>query len=328
MLAALLASVAWPDVVQRRWVQWLPWWVGLLAFGLPHGALDHRIAQELRGGSDEAGRIWFYAAYALLALVVMAVWWLVPVGALLGFLSVAAIHFGQGDIYWSRRFGLLGWRPSRAYAVVLWLVRGLLPIGVPILAHPDEFVALAETMAAYVSPQTMAWAVPIEMVVAGWWVVGGLVGVQTVGALALSAGGDRNVRRAAAGEAAETWLLLAVMSAVPPILAVGIYFNAWHSVRHVVRLMLAAAPMRGLVRMGRFGDALAWFVRLSGPTTLAALVSLGLLALLVRQRVVSAADLGLVVVVVISALTLPHALVVAWMDQRQGVWRMRAGSGP
>ena len=41
----------------------------------------------------------------------------------------------------------------------------------------------------------------------------------------------------------------------------------------------------------------------------------------------SPGDLGRLVLVALSALTLPHVLIVALMDTRQGVWAARSGRG-
>ncbi len=73
----------------------------------------------------------FYAAYLV---AVLALWFASPIVASAGFLAVAAAHFGQDDLYWSRRFGLSARLGSVGYCASLLPARSALPIALPLLA--------------------------------------------------------------------------------------------------------------------------------------------------------------------------------------------------
>ena len=127
-------------------------------------------------------------------------------------------------------------------------------------------------------------------------------------------------RRAWRGDLGEVLLLAAFFWAVPPVLAVGLYFCFWHSLRHIVRLSLLDSGSREPLSQGRFLVALRMFARQSAPVTIAALGLLVALFFAVpRAGMTSGALLGLYLVL-ISALTLPHVVVVSIMDRRQRVW--------
>ena len=70
------------------------------------------------------------------------------------------------------------------------------------------------------------------------------------------------------------------------------------------------------------------FARDAAPLTLAAVVSLAGLYLVVPGAGASPPALLALYLVLISALTLPHVVVVfSWMDARQGLWRRKEASG-
>ena len=69
------------------------------------------------------------------------------------------------------------------------------------------------------------------------------------------------------------------------------------------------------------------FARDVAPLTLAAVASLAGIYLVVPGVGASPPALLALYLVLISALTLPHVVVVSWMDARQGLWRRKEASG-
>ena len=321
-LGATALTLAAPATVGLPAFQWSPWLLGLLALGVPHGAADHRVGSEL---GRPAG-FGFYAGYLLAAAAVLALWFASPAAASVGFLVVAALHFGQGDVYWSRQFGLAARSGSPGYQASLLLARSALPIGLPLLAHPGELSGAADALAARLFGRE-GWSIAPGAVGAGLVALGIVVGLQVGWACWLGRRGDGATRRAAAAEVAETLLLALTFAVTPPVLALGVYFNAWHSPRHVVRLLLLEPRTRDLLAAGRPLSAFGLFWRRALPMTCGALAIGVALGLAVARSAASVADLGLVALVALSALTLPHVLVVAWMDARQGVWSPRPAPG-
>lgn len=306
-------------------VQWFPWVAGLLVLGIPHGALDHRVGADLRGREEgSAGRA-FYVVYLSTAALVLACWFVSPTLASVGFLAVAAMHFGQGDLYWSQETGLAGLTHSVGYRVILIWVRSILPIALPLVAFPQEFSGQMTTIATRLFGRS-GWSVPAEAITWGLAVVVASVALHVAWALLIGMTARGETRRAAVVDATETLLLAAMFWTVPPVLAVGVYFNSWHSLRHVARLVKVPGPTRRLIDQGKLAAAFALFTRQALPMTVGAVAMMAGLGLMIGRGMASVADLGVLALVLLSALTLPHVMVVTWMDFKQGIWLGRLGT--
>ena len=317
--ASVVFATLAPGPAHLPAVQWAPWLAGLFLLGIPHGACDHVVGGALRGVSGRAAGPGFYAAYLSAGLAVLACWFVSPPLASAGFLIVAAAHFGQGDVYWSRESGLASLSDSLGYRGSLLAVRSALPIALPLLAHPGEFSAEAEALAARLFGRS-GWTIPPSATALGLAAVAAIVGLQVGWAALIGRRGGVGTRRAAAVDAGETLVLVATFWLVPPVLALGVYFNAWHSLRHVGRLMEVDPTTRRLIEADRPASALAAFAGRAWPMTLGALALMVALAAVIGRGLATPSDLGMLALVSLSALTLPHVLVVAWMDVRQGVW--------
>jgi Brp/Blh family beta-carotene 15,15'-monooxygenase len=138
-----------------------------------------------------------------------------------------------------------------------------------------------------------------------------------LGGLRVRGGAPRGPWLADAGEVALLWTFFAL---VPPILAVGVYFCAWHALRHVARLLLSTDAAAAALAAGDTRAALGRFARDAAPLTAASLAVFALLAVLVPEAPGSRTEFLGLYLVGIAVLTLPHVAVVTWMDLRQGVW--------
>ncbi|WP_456561396.1 beta-carotene 15,15'-dioxygenase, Brp/Blh family [Blastococcus sp. SYSU DS0533] len=265
-----------------------------LLLGLPHGAVDH-LVPAWRFGWRPTRLASFAAAYAGLAAGAYGVFTAAPGPALMLFVLVSAWHFGTGETAFADLRAGRPVRPRPAASLTLGglvllvpLLRGL---GVP----GSDTGALAEAVApgwGGVPPGVASAAVAV------------LVGAG--GALALDL-----ARRHRWLEAGEVGLLVAVVLVVPPLAAFGVYFGAWHSVRHIARVV-AEDPANGpdLVA-GRLASPLRRFSLAAGAPTAAVLLALAALwSWADGWRGLVATDLPL-----LAALTLPHVLVVGWVDR-------------
>ncbi len=299
---AAVASVAAPGAVGAA--MWVPLLAGLVVIGMPHGAIDHLVPGRMLGrplGSAAMARL--LAGYVGLAAVGLAFWLAAPAAGIVAFLLVAAAHWGQGELF------LLD-VGSRGRAVAEVAARGLLPVAGPLALHPAAF---ADAAAAVLEPFGAAFALP-----GGAPALAGaatLAAAATASVLAIGEGDRRS--------AAELAGLSAFFAVVPPVFAVGVYFVAWHSLRHVARLVALDPAGRGVPGFAR--DAL--------PCTALALAGVAALAVAVAVRPDAGAQLAGAALAVVFALTLPHAVVVAWMDRATSrsapaapspTWRRRA----
>lgn len=189
----------------------------------------------------------------------------------------------------------------------------------PLLAFPEGYRSVAFNIVGLFQGDAgkFAWAFgPTFRLVAGAGFTGAVLLVLLWG-YRLSGLKGRSVWRL---ELAEIVLLAVYFAVVPPILALGLYFCLWHSLRHVARLMLLNRVSAAALERSHVGTALGAFVRDAAPLTLAALALLIGLYLLVPGPIEGAGGLLAVYLVLISTLTLPHVAIVCLMDLRQGIW--------
>ena len=301
LTVAGVAALVTPSAVQL--VLWLPLLLGLVIVGMPHGAIDHLVPGRVLGRPLTRRVISsFLVGYVLLAAAGVALWLADPSVAVVALLAVAALHWGQGDI-WFLVNGLGRARPRDAlsYGSII-AARGLLPVLGPIVAHPAAFQrALHGALRPFgAGALDLAPRGGGEVIVA---LV--LAGAVTAGVLAAWRDGPAGRWRdlgELAGLAVFVWI-------TPPVLAIGTYFVAFHSVRHVARLAALHRPPRSVRDLAR--DA--------APCTALALSGIVVLGAVIAVDTASAAALAGISLAVVFGLTLPHALLVGWMDWCQAI---------
>lgn len=318
-LVLLVGQALVPALLAR--IQYVPFLASLVLFGLPHGAVDHLIPFRLaRRRLRLRGVLTVAALYLALALLYLGVWMVQPLPALAFFLFLSVLHWGQGDAFFLIAF-LGRSRPANSGALALiWAVRGGLPILLPALVRPGDVAGVSRgILSQYGWPG--AWHISASLRAAGLALLALLVLAYSIQALA-----DHRKRRYQVGiDLFEIALLCVLAWRVLPMLAIGVYFCLWHSWRHIGRLLLAnEANLADLARR-RFGIPLRGLAIDATPTTLAALCLLGGLYWLHRTTVHTPEGLVSIYLSLIAALTLPHALVVLWMDARQGTLPSHAG---
>lgn len=309
---AALAVVAAPFAVGVEvspTLRYLPFLASLVVFGLPHGAADHLAVARLGGR-----RPYFAvgAAYLVGGGAYLVAWLVAPDAAFAGFILLTWYHWGQGDLHFLLAVGGDHLR-TRTQRVLTLAVRGGIPMVVPLVAFPDTYRAVARATVSLFDPAVADAFEPAFQPGFRFALGGGLAALSVLGLALGAARADSRWRI----DAAETGLLWAYFLAVPPVLGVGLYFCLWHSVRHVVRLVALEDGESAF--SGGVPAALARFGRDALPNTLGALVVLAVLAGLAPAGAEIETLLG-VYLVLLAVLTLPHTLVVTWMDRREGVW--------
>ncbi|HYX97532.1 MAG TPA: Brp/Blh family beta-carotene 15,15'-dioxygenase [Geodermatophilus sp.] len=274
-----------------------------LLLGLPHGAVDH-LVPGFRLGWRPRVLAGFTAGYAVLAAAGWLAFRAIPGAALLAFVAVSVWHFGSGETAFA---DLRAGRPVRR-RVPATVVVGSLVLLVPLVRGAEETAAVV----AAVVPGS-GGRLPPELTA----VVLGVV----LAATAVLAGTLLGARRWL--DAAELGVLTALVLVVPPLAAFGVWFGCWHAVRHVARVVAEDPGNRDDLVAGRLGRPLR---RFAGQAALPTVVVIVVLALLWSAaggwRAFVATD-----VPVLAALTLPHVLVVGWLD-RPGPGGRRTSGGP
>jgi len=293
--------------------QILPLVLSVLLFGLPHGALDHLVALGLaKRRLQTAPLAVVLTLYTLIAASVCAVWIITPLIAAIGFLVLTIYHWGKADLAFEqlRDTGCCT-AASRIFQFTHGLVRGLLPIGLPLVAHPESASAFMSACLGWFQSDALfnysSVRLPLSILICA------LLLFDTLRIFRASAAPRYRRSR---------WLVvenvgLAVFFIiVPPLAAVGFYFCGWHGYRHVIRLRACrechedSATETPVITPARF-------TRQAIPFTLIALAALPALGWFLAENATDPQSWIALYLVLISALTLPHVCVVEWMDLRQ-----------
>lgn len=322
MLFAALAILFALGLEVPRWAEYAPFVASLVLFGLPHGALDHLVPDRLAGrGATVRSISAVVLLYVVLGGLYFTLWFVAPAAAFAFFIGLTWFHWGQGDLHALLFFDSAGHLQTPLVRVATVFVRGGLPMLVPLLAHPDVYREVLGYATALFDPragETLDWAFdPTFRVAAGAAFV---LTTLVLMAKEFSTAAPKT-RRSWASDASETALLATYFIVVPPVLAVGLYFCLWHAPRHIARLSLLNEPSRNALESGRIPPAARAFARDAAPITVAALALLVALYFMVPAVGTGVGSLLGLYLVLISTLTLPHAVIVSYMDHRQGVWR-------
>ncbi|MGL5928913.1 MAG: Brp/Blh family beta-carotene 15,15'-dioxygenase, partial [Dermatophilaceae bacterium] len=111
-------------------------------------------------------------------------------------------------------------------------------------------------------------------------------------------------------------LLIGALGALaPPLVAFAVWFGGWHAVRHYARLLTLDATSADLLARGQPRRAVATIARRAVWPTLAAVTTLAALLVATATATDPAAATGATLIILL-ALTVPHMVVVLWLDRR------------
>ncbi len=269
-----------------------------LLFGLPHGAYDFWILFDTTRSARQSfrGLVGLLGTYLLLASAVVGVWYFLPGAVLIGFLALSAWHFGSGDAVWET--------VSTGYWFVNSLGRGLLVMSAPLAFYPNESGSVlgkldansAEILLSF-APYTLAFGIL-------------LISFNNFAALL------RDSRLLIASRLLillESAFLLSFFWLTTPLLAVTIYLMGVHSWRHLLRLEIYEQNEKAF-ELRNLRQIVGRFHRRALPITLVSLFGLGLIFWLLQLRLSDFANYTTAYLVLLSALTLPHAALITWTE--------------
>lgn len=251
--------------------------VAALLLGLPHGAIDDYVEASLSG--ERRGRLMFYVVYLGSIAFMAALWWLSPMLALTGFLMLAGYHFGEAD---NQTLPL-----SERVRCTLTISRAMVVILLPLLVWPELTWPNVAMLLGTELPSAPQWLPSlIAPLLAQHFILYGLFTADAPEALW------------------DTALLSALFLFATPSLSLAVYFGLWHSMRHLEVLR----------------ESLGWpsvqlVLHRAAPLTVASV--LGLFTLIGGMLWLGQVTTLLVIVLLlISGLTLPHALLTHQLLRR------------
>ncbi|MXR51091.1 beta-carotene 15,15'-dioxygenase, Brp/Blh family [Halovenus sp. WSH3] len=317
LVAAAVVAVAVGEIPLSY--QYAPLVVSAVLLGLPHGAVDHLVIARQRGEGLTVRWLALVAGiYAVFGVAYGLVWFRWPVAAFVFFILMTWFHWGQGELY--PLLNIVGATYLRAPSqqALTVLVRGGAPMAVPLVAFPDQYEFVATSLIGLFDPGAAAALAPLfepgPRTAVG--VVYGTAVVVTI-LLGYVRAGQRQPWLVDAGEMV---LLSVFFLVVPPILAVGVYFCFWHSLRHIIRTVMLHDRSTTALDRADIAPVARQFARDAAPMTAGALVFLGLLYLLVPREPGDLSGLVALYLVLIAVLTLPHVVIVSWLDREQSVF--------
>ncbi len=292
--------------------QMIGYLIGMVALNLPHGGYEHFDNLRNRRVSFSLRYIVLYLAFlaSFLGLFLVA-----PVPALALAFSTAVAKGGHGGLKVMDALCGTDHLPTFGQRVLAAFVRGGAIMLVPLLAWPGVYISFSTYMAQIFGaqpPLPLATYLPEVQtavgIVYGLALIGHLGGGLYTGGFSISWLTD----------GIETILLVVYFAVVPMMLAVGLYFPLWYSLRQTAR---ATATADTEPAPDRLSLPLTWAAMVLG-----ALVTFGLAAgffFLVPHPLGNAGTLAGSVsfyTIFVCLLALPHVVVGDWLDHDRGIW--------
>jgi len=240
--------------------------------GILHGSLDHQVAFRYFGmQSDRSGWIMFLGGYLGIMLVYGALWYVLPLVALIIFLVLSVWHFGQSDLH---TFTMEGGQS------ILNVTRSSAVLGVMFGMHITDVQEIVKTV------------MPLEITADSGYIIA--LGSLLIHLFAVIWYKPQPLKMALFDI---VWLSL-VSTFLPLLLAFAVYFTLWHSLSHL-------SELRDYLDYDRW-TKLIW----NGLpfTVLALILVVGFATLLPSGE--NHTDWVLFLFIAISLMTMPHMLLV------------------
>ncbi len=258
--------------------------LALIVFlGIPHGSLDGVIARRLGWSKTLTEQISFNVIYLSIAILVVIVWFYMPLISLSIFLVISGIHFGMSDISKIQNTG-------SSYYFSLISHAGFIPIALPVIQKDyviEVFTILSNSTASKMIFSTLEIIYPLYLVIVSAYFFYSIY----------------NKRWLFNSVSLITLILLAFL--IPPLLTFALYFCFWHSRGHMLRIWqrVKINERRSYILETVGYTIFTWFILASG---------LWLLDGSLNESIIRMVFIGL------AALTVPHMILVDfWANRRK-----------
>jgi beta-carotene 15,15'-dioxygenase len=268
-----------------------------LFFGLPHGAYDFWILTDAasRENKRASAILKLLFGYLFISVLIVVVWFFLPDFALISFLFLSVWHFGSGDAVWESE-GKFGW-------ILSSIGRGSVLIFAPSVFFPSESGTVLSNLISNQNTQIVGF------------LLGSAPYVFVFGILLILLGSAELKTEKSRLILLETILLIIFFWLTSPLLAVTIYLIGVHSWRHLLRLDIYENANNANKYNNLFNLVCRFHYR-SLPVTIFSILGIGLIFWLWKFRVSDLAGYTSAYLVLLSALTVPHAILITWTECR------------
>ena len=319
-IAAWVAGLFLPEQDSSPWI-FLPFFLSLVAFGLPHGALDDTVFLHFKNQDQPSPqrKALFYLYYLGLIFLYLGFWFFYPVLSLLFFLSITWIHWGQGALHTLKTIYRIRYLDNLFLSAVSLVIRGGLPIFLTFLCYPETYLRVTQcTLQIFTSlPPLIASGILESLPFLFLF----FLAILLIYILQVTLGQENLLKSGSLLDVGEILFLFGFFTTLHPLYSVGLYFCLWHSLRHLARLE-SWIPQQGPPDSRRFPGFPYATLRKSIPNTLLSLLGIIILYGVGTLATLTFSSLLGMYLVLISILTLPHLGVVIWMDfQESNFWK-------
>lgn len=258
--------------------------LALIVFlGIPHGSLDGVIARRLGWSKNLIEQISFNVIYLSIAILVVIVWFYMPLISLSIFLVISGIHFGMSDISKIQNTG-------SSYYFSLISHAGLIPIALPVIQKDyviEVFTILSNNTASKIIFSTLETIFPLYLVIVSAYFFYSIYNKKWL------------------FNSVSLIILILLAFLIPPLLTFALYFCFWHSRGHMLRIWqrVKINERRSYILETVGYTIFTWLILASG---------LWLLDGSLNESIIKMVFIGL------AALTVPHMILVDfWANRRK-----------
>ena len=282
-----------------------------LIFGIPHGAADHLFLWGFTKKSSIKFKSISILIYLSIAIMYMLIWFIYPYISLFFFIILTIYHWGKADFIYgilSRRVIGINTYLNTYYSIY----RGVIPILTPGILYNTEYNEFINGICNIINDSS-GFNLQINSFI--------LVSILSMIIISFNVtiiyceklkGGFKLTKF----DHIESLLLVIWFLCLPPIYSIGVYFIFWHSLRHITRILYLdkhTCYLDGTLNYKRISIR---YIQLFSFMTILAL-SFFIYFLYSQTSDFYKSNIVHALLILISTLTLPHAITVYLMDIKQ-----------
>jgi beta-carotene 15,15'-dioxygenase len=255
----------------------------IVLVGVPHGALDFLVAEQVKLNQNQAFSTFSFIVKYVFQLSLIAITWYFPVLAMVIFFLGSVFHFGETDL------ATLGF--NKSVPKFVYFLHGTLILSIVILRPLSD---LTHALPLLKSSPEIVQSYIAKTVNLRYYVIG-IFSVSIVALLSFVV--KYQVQSFKNGKFLLYLALLFIVSYLPPLMGLALYFVLWHS------LISMRNVWQFSVTKANYSQILLKFIIFSSCS----IIGLFLLYFLLN-RFVPDSNLFFAILIILSVLTFPHLL--------------------